>query len=457
MADKTGGSVARQLTTLWSVGTVGQADDQALLAAYCAGRDGTAEAAFRVLVERHGPMVVRVCRGVLGDGHDALDAAQAVFLVLARKADSIRGRGSVAPWLLGVACRVARKARRRAAVRRRNESAAAIESARDRAATAENAGRSSCDDEALHAEIARLPEKYRTPVVLCDLEGLTYEETARRLACPVGTVRSRLSRAREKLRGRLAGKGFGPGAAAFELPKGWVESTARLAHLFVTGRSAESGAVSGPALALGREFLRAMMMTKLKFAAAGLIATGAFAAGGHALVGQQPQPQSVPPAAATKEAVTAPVDPEQDALQRYVKDCRLVLRAQRARYEGGETLVSDYLDASLKLSDAEAMAATTKEQRVAAARTHVDLCKTALSDVEAKLKTGQASNSSVTEAKAQINLAQLRLIRAEKNGGPGDYASLDRRLNEVEQKLDRVINLLNLLAPGDKGPARVPR
>ena len=106
---------ARELSALWNVGTVGDVDDLTLVARYSAVRDETSEAAFRVLVERHGPMVLRVCRRLLVNGHDAQDAAQAVFLVLARKAGSIRSRGSIAPWLHGVACRVAAKARQRGA------------------------------------------------------------------------------------------------------------------------------------------------------------------------------------------------------------------------------------------------------------------------------------------------------------------------------------------------------
>ncbi len=134
MARGSSGLIGRHLHTLWTAGAIGEAEDLALLNRFSAHRDDTAEAAFRILVERHGPMVLRVCRQVLGDGHEAHDAAQAVFLILARKAGSIRNTGSIAPWLQGVASRVASKARRRAAVRRANETRAL-------AARAELAGR----------------------------------------------------------------------------------------------------------------------------------------------------------------------------------------------------------------------------------------------------------------------------------------------------------------------------
>ena len=110
MANDAGAAISGMLRTLWTVGTIGETDDRGLLERFRRDRDERAEAAFRILVERHGPMVQRVCRQVLGDEHDAKDATQAVFLILARKAGSIRAKDSVAPWLHGVARRVARKA-----------------------------------------------------------------------------------------------------------------------------------------------------------------------------------------------------------------------------------------------------------------------------------------------------------------------------------------------------------
>ena len=201
-------SIEGQIRTLWTIGTVGEADDSALLSRF-ARRQDEPDDAFRILVERHGPMVVRVCRQVLGDNHDAEDAAQAVFLVLARKAHVIRVKGSIAPWLHGVARWVAAKARGRSAARRQAESRTARISVSLRDVDSKRATEAS-DWEAVHEEVERLPEKYRTPVVLCYLEGETYEATAQRIGCPVGTVRVRLARARVRLRDRLSRRGFGP-------------------------------------------------------------------------------------------------------------------------------------------------------------------------------------------------------------------------------------------------------
>ena len=114
----------RYLCTLYRVGVVGDLTDGQLLERFVAGGDESAEAGFAALVERHGPMVLRVCRQILGDAHDAEDAFQATFLVLARRAGSVRKRESVASWLYGIAHRVARRSQADAARRREQRTAA---------------------------------------------------------------------------------------------------------------------------------------------------------------------------------------------------------------------------------------------------------------------------------------------------------------------------------------------
>jgi RNA polymerase sigma factor (sigma-70 family) len=190
----------RHLCTLFRVGVVGDLTDGQLLERFVAGRDESAEAGFAALVERHGPMVLRVCRQILGDEHDAEDAFQATFLILARRAGAVRKRESVASWLYGIAHRVARRSRA--------DSARRLEHERRRAAM--NTMESSDDTNRnpsvawpeLHEEVDRLPEKYREAIVLCYLEGLTTAAAARRLACAQRTIMSRLSRGRNRLRQR---------------------------------------------------------------------------------------------------------------------------------------------------------------------------------------------------------------------------------------------------------------
>src|SRR5262245_46473131 len=159
--------------------------------------------AFETLVRRHGPMVLRTCRRALGNMHAAEDAFQATFLVLARKAASIRNRGSVGGWLYEVAYHLAIRARADAARRERHERRAPD------MATVEAAGGDSHEEiqAMIDEELHRLPEKYRTPLVLCYMEGKTNTQAAKELGWPAGSMSSRLARAREMLRDRLAGRG----------------------------------------------------------------------------------------------------------------------------------------------------------------------------------------------------------------------------------------------------------
>src|SRR5215831_5192284 len=186
------------LRVLFGTGTLAGLTDGQLLERFATHPDEAGESAFAALLDRHGPMVLRVCGGLLRDLNDAEDAFQATFLVLAKKARSLRVRETIGPWLYGVASRVATRVLSDRARRRRHERAAA-----GLAATA--IGPTEPDDlvPVLHEEIGRLPESFRAPIVLCYLQGLTHDQAAHRLGWPVGTVRSRLSRGRDRLRSRL--------------------------------------------------------------------------------------------------------------------------------------------------------------------------------------------------------------------------------------------------------------
>ncbi len=203
MAKSRYGTALGHIRTLFNVGTFGGLTDGELLERFRASNGEAAELAFAALVERHGPMVLRVCQSVLFETHDAHDAFQATFLVLVRKAGSIRNRDSLASWLHGVAHRIAACASAATARRRRHERRAAA-----RVTTFVDDGDRDELAPMLHEELDRLAEKYRAPIILCHLEGLTHEQTAQRLCWPVGTVRSRLARGREQLRGRLMRRGL---------------------------------------------------------------------------------------------------------------------------------------------------------------------------------------------------------------------------------------------------------
>ena len=145
-------------------------------------------------------MVLGLCRQLLGDCHHAEDAFQAVFLVLARRARSIRDPDLLGNWLYGVALRTVRKAKGRLIRRRRNEEEAVLRLPESHFVPADHTAIVREQAEALHDEVGRLPVVFRMPVVLCYFEGLSLDEAARRLGCPAGTVHSRLVRARDKLR-----------------------------------------------------------------------------------------------------------------------------------------------------------------------------------------------------------------------------------------------------------------
>ena len=208
MAIAKGGEDLGPIRVLFAVGSVGLLTDGQLLERFATGGGEASELAFATLVDRHGPMVLRVCRGLLFDPDDAEDAFQATFLVLVRRARSLWVRDSLGPWLHQVAHRTASCLRANAARRHRHERIAAGRGRDDRPGPGEELAR------VLHEELGRLPEQYRAPVVLCDLEATTHEQAARHLGWPVGTVKSRLTRARQLLGDRLRRRGFGPDRGA---------------------------------------------------------------------------------------------------------------------------------------------------------------------------------------------------------------------------------------------------
>ncbi|APW60235.1 RNA polymerase sigma factor [Paludisphaera borealis] len=279
------GSIQQHLRLLFSGGSITGLTDGQLLDQFTTRRGEASEPAFAALVERHGPMVLLACRSILRDEHDAQDAFQATFLILARKAGSLWIRDSVGPWLHRVACRVAVRSKldsdRRRGVERR-----AAEMKAQCSVAAERDERS----DALHEAIDRLPERYRIPIVLCDLESRTYDEAAQQLGCPVGTVKSRLARGREQLRRRLAGRGAALGTdqpgAGLAAPAGLMEETIRAALRLAAGSS--GGLVPTSILTLVDEGVKVMMLTKLKLASAALASIAVVTAGVTVLAQQGP-------------------------------------------------------------------------------------------------------------------------------------------------------------------------
>ena len=298
------GMVTRQFQRLFGEGTVSGMDEGELLRRFARQGDPMA---LEALVNRHGPMVLGVCRRVLGDPHEAEDAFQATFLILARKAGAIRDPDRLGAWLFGVAHRVATRSRANSAKRRSRERPGAEEAAMAEASS----GASDFDRDELRRtlddEVRRLPAKFRDPVILCYLDGLTHDEAATRLSCPVGTVRSRLSTARARLRDRLLRRGVAIPSGIFAsvlasetaraaVPPVLLDSTLRAAIAFAAGgagASALAGASSAAASSLAGDVSRAMMMTKIKIlgglAMAGVLTMGV--GGALAQIGAGPATQ----------------------------------------------------------------------------------------------------------------------------------------------------------------------
>jgi RNA polymerase sigma factor (sigma-70 family) len=307
----------RHLRRVVGPGDEGRTDAQ-LLERFARARD---EAAFELLLRRHGPMVLGVCRRVLRQEQDAEDAFQATFLTLARKAGSIGKGEALAGWLARVAYRAALRARSAA------QRCPAAGLAEPEPPAAGPAGDRVEQDvrPILDEELQRLPEKYRTPVVLCYLEGVSYEEAARRLGWPAGTVATRLRRARELLRRRLARRGLAvsAGAAVPLLTQAAAPAEVPAALLGVAldvARLGPAGGATARALALSEGVCRTMVTNKLRAAAAALGLTVALLGAGtgvllrRAPAGGEGAPAALPP----KDPVLIRVGSEVDGVLELV-------------------------------------------------------------------------------------------------------------------------------------------
>jgi RNA polymerase sigma factor (sigma-70 family) len=264
------------------------------------------EAAFEQLARRHGPMVLGVCRRVLGDAHDAEDALQATFLLLARKPASAARCRSAGGWLHTVAYRVSLRARRAARGTRElppDESPAPALDPASEAAWREVR-------RAIDEEVSRLPEKYRAPFVLYHLEGRSIAEVARELGCPVGTVESWLTRARARLRDGLARRGLAPAlgmVAALTMQEGWLPQATAAARAALAAARGEAGAVSAEAAALAGEVVRALGVARLRVAVLLLLLAVAVAGAIGLVVGTPPRVEPPPrPAEAPRQDKARP-------------------------------------------------------------------------------------------------------------------------------------------------------
>jgi RNA polymerase sigma-70 factor (ECF subfamily) len=417
-------TVLRHLSVLSQGRAARDLTDGELLAGYLARRE---EAVFGLLVQRHGPMVLGLCRRLLRDRHDAEDVFQATFFVLARKAGSIRRRGSLASWLHGVARRLALRLRSQAACRRGHERRAVpMESVeRPDAATWEEL-RGVLDD-----EIGALPEKLRAAVVLCHLEGKTQTQAAAELGVAQSTVGVRLQRARELLRQRLTRRGLtltaGALAAALveqaapaQVPALLAIAAVRSAGAGAAGLAA-AGAVPARVVALAEGVVRAMAMSNLKLFGMTILVGGALGVAG---LGWQSHAQA-PTGGAGGGVPGANKRPADDLRKAADQLRRLADALERAPDAEQKKLLAEQqklLAAQQKLAD-QLKAALEQQARDQADRREAALAVIAKGIDELNLATGKNPHVVAFEGAFQVLRSRLKAPAGE---GPYAYPDLLR-------------------------------
>ncbi len=291
MATAPAGIVLRHIRDLVAADSLGRLPDGDLLQRFRAGRE---EAAFSALVQRHGPLVLGVCRRVLGNLHDAEDAFQATFLALAQKANSITGAATLAGWLYQVAYRTALRTKDGTAARQRREQHAEPRQPGDPLDELTARELLAVVDEEIH----QLGEAHRTALLLCYFQGHTCDEAARLLGCSSRTLKRRLDQARKALRGRLGRRGLAlPAALLFAgLTRGTAAAVSPLLAAD-TVRAALLVVAATPAAAVAPGLLHALFATRLRTVAALALLTGALAltAGASGLTSASRPPDEVAP------------------------------------------------------------------------------------------------------------------------------------------------------------------
>jgi RNA polymerase sigma factor (sigma-70 family) len=432
--------VGPDLGRLFRGETVSGLSEWQLLERYLERRD---EAAFEALVSRHGPMVLGVCRRMLRGAADVDDAFQATFLVLVSRARQLGPRDAIGPWLHGVAVRVALRARSQLARRHRQEPVALEFPA------ASPVGEWTDPDlgEVLDQELNQLPSKYRSPLVLCYLEGRTHDEAARELNWPVGTVKGRLARARDLLRTRLARRGMAPTAsvlillgasdATAVLERPLIERTVHASLKFAAGKSL-SQIVSTSITSLVEGALAAMVLTKLKWVGLSILVAGLALTSAGVMARQDTASKGTPQAASSKvepkpaapdygkAARKGPDNPPAaigesasgsagDPRRELVQAARSAYQATWEAYRGGNASAEQVDHASQKWMEAQPPDPSDPDARVAAARAHLERMRELL-----RVQPDRPGSPSKPAELARIRayVAEARFLVAQAQAGP---------------------------------------
>jgi len=454
----------QSLESLFDTGALGGLTDGELLERFQASRGSGGHEAFRILVERHGPMVLGLCRSVVRDPHDADDAFQATFLVLVRKADSIRRRDTIGPWLYGVAGRVARRARDRASRRRLRE----FEAKADIPSTNHPLNESLSIEEIVQDEIARLPESFRGPIVLCCLEGLSYDLAAVRLGLTEPTLRGRLYRARKQLASRLRGRGITAGvfASAVDpvrltlppLPSSLLETTIQFAVRWstVTGLLSGAARVPAPIAMLAQGVIKAMLLQSIKLS--GIVFLLAAGALGTMVVAQQAKKSPDP----DSQAVNKPASLTPDEQERAKKALAAFNNLERLELEKKTQLIKQKLDQVIKV---ELPVGTTLEQllkHIKQATTDEEFSGISIYVAPLGLQEAhQTMESAIEINRKQCSVRELLKSALQPlqlsyfvNDGflmvDSRTSVTEMRVEEMERKLDRVLESLEKLVRSTK-------
>jgi RNA polymerase sigma factor (sigma-70 family) len=390
------------------------AQDPELLRRFTTEAGAAAEAAFTVLVRRHGPAVLRACRDALRDRHDAEDAFQATFLVLATRARSLAPRTTLGPWLAEVARRVSAQARAVAARRRAHEMKAAAARTEAQHATGPEPDLAAL----VLSAVGRLPERYRAPLVLCDLDGLTYQEAATRLGLSHAAVRNRLARGRHRLRAVLLRMGAAPAAATIapSVPRALAAATARAAVLVSAG--AADGVVPESVLLLMKGGL---LMSKLKSVYVSMLTAGILVAGAVGLNAQRPL--ATTPAAQQPPAVHEHDQPAQG----YTRSFRENVRPSG---DPADRITQLAQEVKRKLEEGDVKGARQTLRRLHAATFEWE---DALADERPTTRPADQHTPALDKASSP------RWAPPSKSGATAD---VETRLREVENKLDRLLKAL---------------
>jgi RNA polymerase sigma factor (sigma-70 family) len=403
-------------------------------------------------------MVLRVCRTYLRNSHDVEDAFQATFLVLVRRAGSIWVRDSLGPWLYDVARRVSLDARKNGIRRRMHEQRIGARIGFERPDSVDRIDREDAE-RLLRQELSALPSCYQGPLVLCYLEGMTHEQAASHLRCPVGTVRSRLARGRERLLKRLVRRGVTPAVFIGLVSKGRSDSLSISPGLYEATVASAKALVRGSSFGVSASVLRlvegdwmAMFISKSKVLVASFLAIVVLGTGAGLLARQDVPKSNTPPAeqgiiegsdstaprnASPGTPVGRPVNRQHAILAPPGSEVRIFVKTT----DGHQIRCDARVDENGVLQ-------ITQSSEDSAKRERMDI-KTQRTEILISPYVTPARDASTLESDLPRKTA-WKETRVDSGGG----LSLEPRLRDVEQKLDHVLRLLEKRSPMSQDPLK---